>query len=79
MSNELYIIEKNIPITKGVVNKVIYPFEKMELGDSFAINCKNVKDASNQRYKVIMSAKKLNIKITTRKQPNNVVRVWRTF
>lgn len=85
MSNELYIIEKNIPITKGVVNKVIYPFNQMEVGDSFAINCKSVKEASNQRLKVLNNARKFivlnnsKMKFGTRLQPNNVIRVWRTF
>jgi len=80
-----YIIEKNIPMTKGVVNKVIYPFLEMEVGDSFAINCKTEKDASNQRLKVLNQARQFilstnsQMKFATRLQPNNVIRVWRTF
>ena len=80
-----YKIEKNIPITKGVVYKEVYPFAEMEVGDSFAINCKSVKDTSNQRLKVLSYARQFilntnsKMKFGTRVQPNNVVRVWRTF
>jgi len=80
-----YKIEKNIPITKGVGYKEVYPFTKMEVGDSFAINCKSVKDTSNQRLKVLNYARQFilntnsKMKFRTKVQPNNVVRVWRTF
>jgi hypothetical protein len=80
-----YKIEKNIPMTKGLVHKEIYPFSEMEVGDSFAINCKTEKDVSNQRLKVLNQARKFinstnsKMKFGTRLQPNNIIRVWRTF
>lgn len=63
-------IEKNIPIPGR------YPFEQMEVGDSFAI------PTSIKRQTVSVAARrygdKHNKTFVTRKMPDGTIRCWRT-
>lgn len=80
----MYKIEKNIPIRfKGIS---IYPFEKMEVGDSFAIPFTNEEDLKAKQNKVCITMKKFIVDrkngwkyCTKRDSTKNEIRVWRTL
>lgn len=80
-----YKIEKNIPIPRAKTCTVsLFPWEKMEIGDSFLIKCENNKKMINHKRSSVRSSistfnKKhnANIKIITRNIDGNL-RVWRT-
>ncbi len=68
-------IEKNIPIPSAE-NK--YPFNEMEIGDSFLVECDSLPDVTRNRsliynYAVREAPKKFMIK----KMGNLGLRVWR--
>lgn len=66
----MYEIEKNIPI----VGK--YPFDKMEVGDSFYVEGdKNSK--ANLRMAAFTYRKKVNVEFAT-KSDDKGIRIWRT-
>jgi hypothetical protein len=62
-------IEKNIPIP----DKLAYPFDALEIGDSFEVQGKTTKQFAG---KVYISGKKLGKKFTMRATTAGV-RVWR--
>lgn len=74
----MFKIEKNIPITSIKTTKNFqskYPFNKMEIGDSFFIPEKTKKD-EKKRKGLYCSAKRFGIKIATRKGEGGL-RVWK--
>lgn len=75
----MIVIEKNIPLPSprnllSMGRPRIYPFNVMEVGDSFAIPLKkkNAVAATANRY-----GKNNNMKFATRLMDNGMVRVWR--
>jgi len=84
MINQEFKIEKNIPISFSQKLNNTYPFQQMEVGDSFAIKYEDYKDMTNKRLHVCSAFKKFIInnkyawKYCTRKDNNlKIVRVWR--
>jgi len=71
----MYRIQKNIPIPakKSAGRKQVYPFEKMEVGDSFAIPLSKAKSAAAIMVKY---AKRTGMKFTKRLLDKEV-RIWR--
>ena len=70
-------IEKNIPVTKKLGHGIQYPWDKMEVGDSFFLEC-----SDNRRISILSNAisyYKSHIKgakLTTRKEGKGY-RFWR--
>ena len=71
-----YNIEKGIPLPSTYSN---YPFELMEIGDSFSIGKYDIETSRNVRSAARhwTVRNKNNKKFTVRKQRDNTVRVWR--
>lgn len=65
-------IEKNVPIKK-MKKESKYPFEKMDIGDSFEVEFNNVRE----RVKFYELAKRKGISITVRKTSDKTIRIWR--
>jgi hypothetical protein len=68
MEPQMFIIEKNVPIPCQ------YPFEKMEIGDSFLVSpelADNVRRSATQRKKFHK-----DFNYTTKKEGDKI-RVWR--
>jgi hypothetical protein len=65
-------IEKGIAIPMRATER-IYPFNIMEIGDSFLIPPSSSKRSQN----ALSAAKAAGMKATSRKQPDGSVRVWR--
>jgi hypothetical protein len=65
-----------IPIDKGVPLPLKFPFDKMEVGDSFAIP-QDVKRPTIAVY-ARRYGDKHNMKFVTRKMPDGTIRCWRT-
>ena len=85
MEKKIFKIEKNIPYKrKGRKGHAIFPFEKMEEGDSFFVSLDKGKNIASLRCQLHSNAKsyclrnKLEWKFTTRIDiENNGVRIWR--
>lgn len=76
----MYTVEKGIPVPKKR-NRTIYPFQMMEIGDSFFVSCSNEKlfDTILQRIFQALwrfTRKNTDKKFQTQKQDKGV-RVWR--
>lgn len=74
-------IEKGIPVpeswrTKKGESK--YPFNKLEVGDSFVIEKNGHKSWEFSFAAVLKAQKDLGIKLTTRAEGDEKRRVWRT-
>ena len=69
---ESYKIDKNVPMP-GVGSLGIYPWDKMEVGDSFLVKGKN---AASVRTVVWFAGKQHGRKFSTRTVDDGV-RVWR--
>lgn len=70
----MYKIQKNIPIPPKVVGrKNPYPFDDMEVGDSFSVPLNKYKAVT---YAINRHQKVSNMKFT-RRALSNEVRVWR--
>jgi hypothetical protein len=70
----MYKIEKNIPI--GYANKPMYPFDKMEVGDSFFV--KGDKKKANSVGVAVSGYKKRTPGVYfTCRVSNEGIRVWR--
>lgn len=71
-------IEKNIPVSKAKEgngkSKIRYPFDELEVGDSFFVDDKNV----NKISAAARNWAKRNMKKVVVRNWNNGVRVWRT-
>lgn len=75
-------IEKNIPVARMLSGyKAVYPFPKMEVGDSFLFNeGYNPRHAQGQTkvgQAAYRYAKRVGKKFTVRKIESGVYRVWR--
>jgi hypothetical protein len=75
-------IEKNIPMFLKSKEDYKYPFQEMEVGDSFNISCNNGIDLRNKRNNVLSCAQnfkklKTDFKISTRNTSLFNLRVWR--
>lgn len=68
-----YTIEKNVPFPPPKNSKAIYPFQYMEIGDSFVCSDKNLSTVSSAAQ---YAKRKFNYKFTIRKQAVGH-RVWR--
>lgn len=66
-----FVIEKGVPIPVGFTAGITGILRSMEVGDSFVI-------ASHHRGRLHADAGRLGIKLTTRKEKEGFVRVWRT-
>lgn len=66
----MYQIEKNIPVAGK------YPFEKMEVGDSFYVEG-DKKAKANLRMAAFTYRKNANVKFAT-KSDDKGIRIWRT-
>lgn len=80
MNDSKFIIEKNItiPIRKkggGIAAK--YPFDSMEVGDSFLVPCVK-EEASSKRAAVLVSTKRVPLMSFTTRITTKGVRIWRT-
>lgn len=75
----MFEIEKEVPVTsKGIGSgrKLKYPFDKMEIGDSFAFP---IKIRSSVIAASCMWGKKNgNVKFVSRKIDSETCRIWRT-
>jgi len=75
----MYQIEKDIPIP-SISHKnrpsTIYPLKQMEIGDSFFVPDNDKGKKSTVRSAVLVIAKRIGIKIVTRKVEGGL-RVWR--
>jgi hypothetical protein len=78
------LIEKNVPkIPRVPPNRVHYPFERMEVGDSFEINRAKYKNMNTLQASLRTSANKfckrkgLDWKFATSQTSKNSVRIWR--
>lgn len=67
----MYEIAKKIPIPKGGRGSKKYPFEEMEIGDSFEASGGNVQGSA-----VSFALRNPEYKFKTRKTENGI-RVWR--
>lgn len=75
------LIEKNVPIPNTKKTRKIYPFEKMDVKDSFEIKIDAKKDILAQKQKIYVAVwrfckKNEAIKFTTASTENSI-RVWR--
>lgn len=73
----MYKIQKNVPIPSKTAHgrKKVYPFEKMEVGDSFAvplIKTKTVTSAVSQENKKYKGERRYTIRVI-----KNKTRIWR--
>lgn len=69
-------VEKNVPIPPQMrPRSSAIPFEKMEIGDSIFIPCKDKKAKGRATSSVAMYAKKHGVKFTTRTVTGGI-RVW---
>lgn len=80
-SASLFRIDKNLPIPNptGQGRHSIYPFARMEVGDSFLVPpsmCPPRTGLNGARRSVSMYAKRHGTKFTCRKTPDGL-RVWR--
>lgn len=78
--NSIYKVEKNIPIPSKK-NRSIYPFQIMEVGDSFLVSCINKIELESYRQRVTLAIwryykKNNDVKFQT-KTTDKGVRVWR--
>ena len=48
------IIEKNIPLPPKI-NREVYPFRKMEIGDSFLVEIINTQNIYNQKQRIMIA------------------------
>lgn len=81
MTHEKYKIEKGIPITRrvrGLGPGAKYPFEDMEIGDSFLVPCSK-EDKRKKVSTVIGSSKRVSfMKFCSQYRPKeDGVRIWR--
>ena len=65
-------VENNIPLPK-IAKRNVYPYESMDIGDSFFLESANPQTVANNNY---VRGKKLGMKFIARKEGNGV-RVWR--
>lgn len=75
-----FTIEKNIPLPSKISRR-IYPFNEMEIGDSFLIELKDTQSRSIQKQKIYLASWRFSQvhpdKKFTTASFNNEVRVWR--
>lgn len=53
-NNQVYIIEKNIPIPERNKHWSRFPFDKMEVGDSFLVDLKKEKKTSCNQLRQLL-------------------------
>lgn len=81
-TNGQFKIEKGVPAPKrryGAKAGEQYPFEKMEVGDSFEVQCENELDAKKRQLSILGHIGRhapQGAKFTTR-VTGNTVRCWR--
>jgi hypothetical protein len=70
-------IEKGIPVPRPSGRRAkAYPFEKMEIGDSFLVPLERDKSPSSIHSAISQAKKRLNINLTSARVEGGV-RVWR--
>lgn len=75
-----FVIDKNVPIPKKV-NRRIYPFYKMEVGESFLVSIDDEKNKFTQKQRIYIAIWRFcqvetEMKFTT-SSIDGGVRVWR--
>ena len=80
-----FVIEKGIPIPKQIYSRIMprkYPFDEMEIGDSFLIPLDPMKrkgGRAGMTPNISAAAKRTGFKFTIRTTPDrNSVRIWRS-
>jgi hypothetical protein len=68
----MFTIEKNIPLA----SRRTYPFEQMEVGDSFLIPCTDPKKISYIRAQLNGTKKKYPDKVISTRKEEGGLRVW---
>jgi hypothetical protein len=68
----MFTIEKNIPLS----SRKAYPFEQMEVGDSFLIPCTDPKKISYIRAQINNSKKVYPDKVISTRKEEGGLRVW---
>jgi hypothetical protein len=68
----MFTIEKNIPLS----SKKAYPFDQMEVGDSFFIPCDDPKKISYIRSQINNSKKDYPKKVISTRKQDGGLRVW---
>ena len=71
-----YTIEKAIPFPEGKKRRSTYPFEQMEIGDSFLVPLDRDKSPSGIYAAVSNAKKRHNINLTSARVEGGI-RVWR--
>ncbi len=66
-----YSIQKDVPIPRKGPWKYDFPWEDMDVGDSFVVT------SSKEALAATTRAKALDIQITTRKESTKKYRIWR--
>lgn len=72
--SRMLAVEDDIPVTPAHETLRVYPWHKLEVGQSFETTIERWASARAAAWK---ASKKLGIKLTTRVQPNGNLRVWR--
>lgn len=67
-------VDKDIPMPKQRARETKYPYDKLDIGDSFTVPDLSVQVVCNMNYRY---GKKLSRKFVAR-SADNVVRVWRS-
>jgi hypothetical protein len=68
----MYSIDKNIPLA----SKKAYPFDEMEVGDSFLIPCTDPKKISLIRAQINNAKKRYPNKVISTRKEEDGLRVW---
>ena len=70
----MFVIEKGVPTIEGS-KYLSYPFEEMDVGDSFVFSIEHYKKISSAKTQVKKRTGKV---FSLRKQENGSFRCWRT-
>lgn len=73
----MYTIEKNVPLVKRKVLKRDFPFDQMEVGDSFVVSG-NKQELSRIRVAMYVQVNKLPGKKVATRRVEGGMRVWLT-
>lgn len=73
-------IEKHIAVPQKVGRPNIYPFDEMEVGDSFVVHADIAKQATMAAYRYAFNKRKRgeHRAFVTRKIDDNNTRIWRS-
>ena len=73
-----FVIEKNIPVPAGRASRNGYPFERMEVGDSFAVTgLASSQDNALRSTVCLYNKRHAPVSLRVRKMGPGELRVWR--